>query len=153
MDEKQYIGPYQVLGVSKEEAKTPTGGEIVRVSFETAAAKIMTKRTFDLLVSGTPVDATTLENKFIEIVTNGLFELLQEYDMTTLQLQKILVEVARVSNGMIDRASHIAFTKEVYGKAQVDSWQRGSQFDHYRTINECLIIVSQNEQPTQEKTS
>lgn len=153
MDEKQYIGPYQVLGVSKEVAVTPTGGEIIRVTFETAPAKIMPKRTFDLLVSGTPTDATTLEDKFIETVASGLFEFLKEYDLTSVQLEQLLLQTSRVANGMFDKASHIAFTKEVFGKAQTESWQRGGSFTHYRTLNECAMIITQNEPKTENQAS
>ncbi len=152
MDPKKYIGPYSVIGISEEKMKTPTGGEIVRVTFETVPARIMTKRTFDLLVTESPIDATSLEEKFLNSVVNGLFDYLKEYDVTAIQLETLLLQTSRVAKGMFDKASHVAFTKEVYGVSQIASWQRGApSFTDYRTLNECEVILTNNEQPTEAK--
>lgn len=141
MNENQYIGPFHVLGVSLMEHKTPTGGEILRVQFEAGHTKIMTKRTFDMLVRPEPRDATSVEEEFLNVVVNGFFEYLKEYDLTAIQLESLLLQTSRVAKGMFDRASHIAFTKEVFGEAQIDSWVRGApSFTDYRTLNECEII-------------
>lgn len=146
MSEKQFIGPYEVIGISAEEMKTPSGGEVVRVTFETAAAKIMPKRTFDLLVAKEPTDFTSVEEKLLNKICEGLFDYLKEWDVTAIQLESLLLLMSRVGKGMFDKASHTAFTKEVYGVSQIETWQRGApSFTDYRTLLECEMIVKKNE--------
>ena len=148
MGNPAYIGPFEVLGISAVEHKTPAGGEMVMVSFASGPKKLMTRRTYDLLLSDQPRDLTSTEELLLNTICNGLFDYLKEYDVTAVQLESLLLLMSRVGKGMFDRASHIAFTKEVYGQPLTDSWVRGApSFTDYRSLNECEMIEKQNVTP------
>lgn len=151
MSETKYIGPFEVLGISEVAHKTPSGGEMVMVSFASGPTKLMTKRTYDLLLHSEPRDLTSTEELLLNTICTGLFDYLKEYDVTAVQLESLLLLMSRVGKGMFDRASHIAFTKEVYGKP-LDSWVRGApSFTDYRSLNECEMIEKNNEPAAEQK--
>lgn len=144
MENEQYIGPFKVLGITKDEnLKTPSGGEIVRVMFESGPTQIMTTKAFEALVTKEATDLTSLGDRKVNIVRDAIIEALCEYDPTALEIQTILQRVSNKVSNVYDRASHFLFTKEVYGKGNDDSWVPGANFSHYRTLNECNAVLLQ----------
>lgn len=152
MQPQEYIGPMKVFGIQKEEFTTPAGGEVVRVLFESIPPKLMPMTAFKALSTTEPTDYTTLGEKKRALVINALVNLMMEYDMTALEAEVVLIELSKVISNMFDKAAHVAMTKAIYGKAQLDSWTPGTNFSHYRTMLECDSLVRREMQHVNDET-
>lgn len=141
MDNAQYIGPFKVMGITKdEELKTPSGGEIVRVLFESGQVQLMPLKAFEALVTPEATDLTSLGDRKVVLVRDAVIAAIMEWDPNALELQTILQRVSGKISNIYDRASHLLFNKEVYGNPHDETWVPGANFSHYRTISECEAV-------------
>lgn len=141
MPERKFFGPYEVIGVEKLDYKTPLGAEVIKVSIDGGAPKIMTKLVFDLLSSPEKTDLTTLGDKKIGTVAGLLLQVMMDYSLTAIEIETLLLKVSSVCTNVFDRASHTAVTKEVFGWPLTSEWVPGSNFAHYRNLTECDMVV------------
>lgn len=140
--QEKFIGPHRVLGISKEEGfTTPSGGEIVRVAYETGESQIMPLKSYEALVTAEATDHTSLGDRKMELVRDAIINAIMEYDATAFELQTILQSVSNKISNAYDRAGHVLFNREVYGDGRGDRWVPGTNFSHYRTLLECDIIL------------
>ncbi len=140
-----------MFGLQREDFTTPSGKEVVRVLFDALPPKLMPLSTFNLLVTPAPTDLTTLGNKKGEAMINAVVSIMMEYDPTALEAEFVLNQATVRIGNMFDKASHVALTKELYGKAQINEWTPGTNFSHYRSMLECDSIVRRamkDEEPT-----
>lgn len=141
--QQEYFGPYKVFGLQREDFTTPSGAEVVRVLFESIPPRIMPLATYKLLASKEPTDLTTIGNKKSEAIINAVVSMMMEYDPTALEAEFCLNQITVRMTNMFDKASHVALTKAIYGKAQLEEWVPGTNFSHYRTLLEADSIVRQ----------
>ena len=148
----QYIGPYKIFGVQKEDFTTPAGGEVVKVLFESSIPQIMPLRTFQMLISPEPVPLDKMQEKKISIVVEALKDVCLEYDLTSLESEFMLIRFANTLKNIVDKAGHLLFTKELYGTADNKGWTKGANFSEQRTLLEAHSICQKLANDTESKT-
>lgn len=134
----QYIGPNKVVGLLKEEMKTPMGNEVVKVVYENHPSQYMTRKCFDLLVSETPPpgDYNYLQEKKFSILLPALIDLIMEYDLN-------YYEIGRLGQKLVDglferfhRASNFMWT------GSDENYTPGFDFFNTRTVLDALKVIS-----------
>ena len=140
----EYIGMSKVFGLQREDYTTPSGGEVVKVLFEGAAPKIMSMRTYKLLATPHPVDATALQNKQFDFLLNDMVALFLEYSPTSLQIDVFINQmlVPRLQS-IFAKAAFLSVSQKSTGDSKLREWVPGTaDFSQYVTLLECDMIAN-----------
>lgn len=110
--EERYIGPYKVLSITPIEMKTSLGSEVVEVLFEDGHKKIMPTKSFDLLVTNTASDLTSISDKKITQIMSKCLEVIEEYDVDLIQWEKVGQKIITALNENMNRARNFLWFKD-----------------------------------------
>lgn len=106
----QYIGNRKVMGVVEialDSEKTPAGNQMVSVNFEDGTKETMPKMRFELIVSDTLSDASTVQETLKSKVAQYLFGALHEFGIKIGEAEGILTETSLQVNANVEKAVDI----------------------------------------------
>lgn len=149
--ENKYFGPHKIIGVKKEDFKTPLGNEVVRVVFDGAGDRIMPKSALELLQTDEPTDLTNLSDRRIDAAVISAFKALMEYDISGLEHLNLITTLTNKLTNAFDRAAHILMEKALYGEYNDKSWIPGSSFSMNRNITEIDKILQNTQDEPADK--
>lgn len=132
---EQYIGPFKVIGITEDVAKTPAGKGVVKVIYEDRPAEIMTKKGFDLLVKNEPVDLGTVQKEKFDILIPEIISVMAEYDIRMFELSALLTRVNETIESHFERAASFLWTGDDR------NWIPGMNFLNNRTLIESDKIL------------
>lgn len=96
--QEQYIGPKKVSVVVVDDMKTYSGADVVVVHFENSEKKLMSKKTFEMVVTEKPTDYTSVRDKKLKALYKETFPIIAEVvavlgeDDATIQSKKTEVK-------------------------------------------------------------
>jgi len=76
--QEQYIGPKKVAMLVVDDMKTYSGADVINVHFEGGDKQLMSKRTFELVVTETPTDFTSVRDKKLKALYKETFPIVAE---------------------------------------------------------------------------
>lgn len=107
-----YIGSDKIAIVAPVDLKTPLGSEMVEVTFENGAKKILTKKNYETVVTDVPSDASIVRRTKFNALVPAVKALICEYDLAVAEIQPFMQELAGSIDNNFARATNFAWTKE-----------------------------------------
>lgn len=110
---ENYIADKKVLAISVlEDIKTPAKNEMVKVMFEDGTEEIMPKRRYEMIVTPTISDASSVQTKIQNHVGSYLFGTLHEFGIKMGEVENILNATSDFVNGGYVKARNIKWGYE-----------------------------------------
>jgi hypothetical protein len=105
-----FIGRNEVKMIISQEQKTPLGGEIVKVVFSDDTEKLMTKKTYDAMLTLDVSDDTTARRLMSKKLTEDVLYIIHEYGLTINEYDYFIQALTGEVNDNFNRAVNIAWT-------------------------------------------
>ncbi len=137
----QYIGPNKVLGLVKQDLKTPSGGDVVEVQYEGEhLPEVMTQMAFDKLVTELPTaysdrDQQGLSDRRFKLMTAEIIKVIMEWDIKMIELKPLLQAVGDSVQDGVERAGNYLWTHDER------TWVPGMSFMNERTLLEAERVL------------
>ena len=109
--ETQFIGSRKVLGVTVAPFKTEMGNDVIKVMFEDGGSRLMTQKTFDLVVSSEASDETTISDKKLSAINIGCLRIIEEYDIDVVEFKNLLMRIQTSYMENFNRAENFLWHK------------------------------------------
>lgn len=122
--QEKFIGDKKILSVSLTSEKTPIGSEIVKVLFEDGTSKLLPKALADRIQTDTPIDATVLRKKWVDVVVNNTIILLQENDIKMEDMDYFMNTLLISIEDKCNRANAALYGVEYYPQRSLLSVER-----------------------------
>lgn len=133
----QYIGPNKVVGLVKEEFITPAGNEVVMVQYQGEhPPELMSKKSFDLLVTPAPSDYTDLRARKFEKMLPDIITVLTEFDLKFDEIKPLFEHIAESLQNAFDKANNWLWTHDDR------QWVPGMNSLNQRTLLEAEKVLS-----------
>ena len=136
MDKDKYIGQGKVLGIVKEEGKTPLGGEIIKVMFHgDQHSMIMSKVAFDAFATPNAIDANLLQELKFRILVPKIRSLLADYFIQAYEMTALFNKAGHSISDDFDRVANFLWTHE-------DArWVPGMAFNSFLSVLEADMML------------
>lgn len=136
MIEQKYIGSNKVIGIVKEEGKTPLGSEIVKVLLEGKEVSIiMSKPAFDALATDRAVDPNFFQELKFNIIIPKLRFIIAEYYIQAYEIVALLGKTGNSLSDDYERAANFLWTGDDA------KWTPGMPFTNFLTVLEADKIL------------
>lgn len=110
---EQFVGPRKVFTVSiSETLKTNGGNDVVEINYEGGFREIMSKKTFEIIVSDKPCDLTQLREKRIAPLIAQLMDVVAENDIKAADIETVKTRFEGELYNSFNRATHYLWTKD-----------------------------------------
>jgi len=107
---QKYLGPFKITGAVIQDYKTPEGDEVVKIFYENGESELFSKKTFERLVSETPIDLTTLRQIRYQPILEKLAAVLLEENVKHDDIKYITLNLAEKLLNAFDRATSYLWT-------------------------------------------
>lgn len=107
-----FIGSDKIVTVTPLDQKTPMGSEMLHVAYESGRKKVMTKKTYELLVTDVPSDASIARKTKFNAMVPAVIAVMCEYDIDVSEIQAFLTEVAGSIDNSFARATNFVWTHD-----------------------------------------
>ncbi len=138
---EKFFGPRKVISVSKEDYKTPSGIEVLKVMFADGEYEIITQKGYDAFSTDHSIDYTALAKLKNEVMSRELIAVLLDYNFTNMELSMIIVALKEKIDAVFDRAINFLFFKDD------KTWVAGSNSNGYFdlvTANKIIESIKPN---------
>ncbi len=107
---EKFIADKKVLTVEVlTDEKTPVGSEMVKIIFEDSTTEIMPKVRFELIVTDTISDATTVQKKVSSRVGAMMYSTMHEYGIKMGEINNVTDACVSLANAGYERARDALF--------------------------------------------
>lgn len=107
-DNKEYIGEDKVKSKKELEGQaTPSGENLLEVTFDSGKKEIMSKRRFDALVGFKKSDASKARQKLVKKISGEIYALMVEYGLRLEEVNAVQDAVVALANDGLGKASDI----------------------------------------------
>lgn len=107
-----YIGSFKVTSVALVDQKTPMGNEMVDVTYENGRVQRFTKKTYELVVTDIPSDATIVQKTKFNHLVPSIVSVIAEFDIEVFEIQALLQRIADNIDNSFSRATNYVWTKD-----------------------------------------
>ncbi len=112
---EKYIGEKKIIAVIELDNKTPQGNDMVEVCFENESKEKMPKKRFELIVSDTVSDATTVQNKVRDTMSTLFLSMFNEFGVKMGETEPIFGCIAGLVNTGFTKAQDIMWGVDYQG--------------------------------------
>lgn len=116
---EQYIGDQKILAVVELDEKTPQGNDMVEVCYEGKKER-MPKKRFELVVTDTISDATTVQNKVRDNVSSMILGMFNEFGVKMGETEPIFGCIAGLVNSGFTKAQDLIWGTDFGGISLID---------------------------------
>lgn len=109
---EQYIGEKQVQSLVEESIKTYSGKDILTVVYVDGTKEMMSKASFEALVTDKVSDATDLQKRKFTFLVLKVAETMAEYDIKFGEINQVMHLAGQNLIDAANRASHYLWTKD-----------------------------------------
>jgi hypothetical protein len=132
----QYIGPNQVMGLVKQDFKTPAGSDVIEVQYKGEhTPELMSQMAFDFLVTETPTDYNDLRDRKFRKMVPQIIAIITEWDLKAIELKAFLGTIGDSLQDAMEKASNYLWTHDTR------TWVPGMSFMNERTLLEAERVL------------
>ena len=132
---KQFFGLKELRSISPIERKSYLGNDVVEITYKIDGSKQeIPKAMFDLAVSSSPIDLTSLRNKICKPIVGKMLALLLDSEIKVVYVDYVQQLLTASINDSLDKAEEVIWGKEILEKTLRDVNQRLTNNGQTNTI-------------------